>query len=391
MTTDFDRKLKFTDIASRKWDLLEPSFGISGEDGLAMWIADMDFQVADPIREAAIRAAESGLFTYYSRPAFPTAALARWMKSRHNWNIEESWVKSLFGVIPGLAIAIQEFTKPGDGIIAFTPVYAGILGSIKSNDRRLVEAEMPIRDGRYVMDLEALQENLTGDEKMVVLCSPHNPVGRVWSAEELRDIADFCVRNDMLLISDEVHQDLVFEGSKHIPMAVAAPDIADRLITLTAPSKAFNVAGMTTAFAIIANDDLRERFAARQNTNGSEVNRFGAIVAEAAYTSGGEWLDEVVAYIDQNKKVFRDGINKIPGVNAVDIESTYLVWVDFEGTGMSRREFTDRIQKTAKIAANHGISFGKGGENFLRFNIATRREFVEEAVTRIVAAFDDLQ
>jgi len=241
------------------------------------------------------------------------------------------------------------------------------------------------------MDLEATQANLTGDETMLVLCSPHNPVGRVWSVEELREIADFCVRNDLLLISDEVHQDLVFSGFKHTPMAVAAPEITDRLITLTAPSKSFNVAGMTTAFAIIEDEDLRGRFTSRQNTVGNEVNRFGAIVAEAAYTSGGEWLDEVVEYIDQNKQIFRDGLNDIPGVNAMDIESTYLVWVDFGGTGMSRREFTDRVQKTAKIATNHGNSFGKGGENFLRFNIATRREIVEEAVRRIAAAFVDLQ
>lgn len=391
MTTDFDKTEEFNDIASRKWDMLEPAFGISGDDGLAMWIADMDFQVADPIREAVTQAAESGLYTYYARQSIPTTALARWLQDRHGWKIEENWVINLFGIIPGLAFAIQEFTKPGDGIIAFTPVYAGILGAIQRNDRRLIEAEMPIRDGRYVMDLDAVQANLIGDEKMVVLCSPHNPVGRVWSVDELCEIADFCIRNDLFLVSDEVHQDLVFSGTKHTPMAVAAPDITDRLITLTAPSKSFNVAGMTTAFAIIEDDEIRERFTNRRNAVGDDVSRFGVVVAEAAYTNGAAWLEDVVKYIDQNKQIFCEGLNKIPGVNAMDVESTYLMWVDFGGTGMSRKEFTDRVQSTAKIATNHGNSFGKGGENFLRFNIATRREIVEEAVQRITEAFADLQ
>ena len=226
---------------------------------------------------------------------------------------------------------------------------------------------------------------------MVIFCSPHNPSGRVWSVEELSALAQFCEKHDLMLISDEIHHDLVFEGHSHTPMVNAAPKQLDRIVMLTAASKTFNLAGGMTGNVIIPNADLREKFVGVHASVGTSPNRFGIMMTTAAYAYGEEWLEALIGYLDGNRKLFDEGLNAIPGVRSMEMGSTYLAWVDFAGTGMSREEFTARVEGQARVVGNHGPTFGKGGETFLRFNFATQRARVREAVERLQEAFSDLQ
>jgi cystathionine beta-lyase len=289
-------------------------------------------------------------------------------------------------------MCLDTFTQPGDGIVVFTPVYHAFAKVIRNAGREVVECPLVNTDGRYEMDFEAYDEQMTGNEKMVILCSPHNPGGRVWSQSELQAVADFAKRHDLLLLSDEIHHDLVFAGHTHIPMQNAAPEITDRLLMLTAPSKTFNIAGLHTGQVIIPDPELRGQFAKRMLALSLAPNSVGQFATAAAYSAeGAKWVEEQLAYIEENRRVFDAAISGIPGLKSMPLEATYLAWVDFSGTGMDRSEFTNRVEQTAKIAVNHGTTFGTGGESFLRFNLGTQRARVEEACTRLKNAFADLQ
>jgi cystathionine beta-lyase len=273
-----------------------------------------------------------------------------------------------------------------------TPVYHAFARIIKAAGREVRECPLVLADGMARLDIPAWEAGLTGREKMLILCSPHNPGGRVWTAGELRQIAEFCRRNDLILVSDEIHHDLVYPGQKHVPMAVAVPDIADRLVMMTATTKTFNIAGAHIGNVIIADPALRRTFAETMNALGISPNSFGMHMATAAYSpEGAAWVDDLMRYLDGNRRLFDDGIAAIPGLRSTPLQATYLAWVDFSGTGMTPDEIIQRVERTAKIATNHGASFGAGGEGFLRFNIACPRAQVAAAVDRLQAAFADLQ
>jgi cystathionine beta-lyase len=256
----------------------------------------------------------------------------------------------------------------------------------------LVESPLIQRDGRYHMDLDALAASLTGDEKIVLFCSPHNPGGRVWSSDELQQLADFCEAHDLTLISDEVHNDLVYKGNKHHVLANIVPSIRHRLVTLVATTKTFNLAGCMIGSMVVADDALRSRLArVAHGAAGMSFNRIGMLMCTAAWEHGDEWLDALLDYLAENKRILDEAMASIPGVKSMPIEATYLCWVDFADTGMDRAEFTRRVEQQAQIAVNHGNSFGVGGDSFLRFNIACRRDLVIEAAKRLKNAFSDLQ
>lgn len=388
---NFDEKINRIGTHSAKWDMMEKAYGVSPEGGIPMWVADMDFRPPQAVSDALQGMVDHGVFGYYGDDASYREAICGWMERRHGWSVRPEWIFTTHGLMNGTSLCLQAFTQKGDGVILFTPVYHAFARAIKASGRKVVESPLVNVDGRYGMDLEGLQGRLDGSEKMVILCSPHNPGGRVWSVAELQALAAFCVKNDLLLVSDEIHHDLVFAGHKHTVMPVAAPDIASRLVMMTATTKTFNIAGCHTGNVIIADPDLREVFAAEMAAMEISGNSFGLVMAEAAYNGGEEWLAELLAYLDENRRIFDAAINAIPGLKSMPLEATYLAWVDFSGTGMDAEEFTARIEKTARIAANHGDTFGTGGEKFLRFNLATPRALVEEAVERIKAAFADLQ
>jgi cystathionine beta-lyase len=392
MAMNFDEDINRVGTHSVKWDAMEKLYGVAPGDGIAMWVADMDFRPPACVQKAVEEMTAHGLYGYFGDDSAYLAAIQWWMKTRHGWDVAADAIFTTHGLVNGTGLCVQAFSQPGDGVVLMTPVYHAFARVIAAAGRRVVECQMPIVAGRHVMDFAAWDAQMTGGERMLILCSPHNPGGQVWSVEELRGVADFAKRHDLIVVSDEIHHDLVFAGHKHTMMPLAAPDIADRLVMMTATTKTFNIAGSHIGNVIIPDPALRARFGAVMNALGISPNSFGLFMATAAYSAeGAEWLDALIAYLDENRRIFDEGVNAIPGLRSMPLEATYLAWVDFSGTGMTRAEFTDRVQKSARIAANHGPSFGKGGEDWMRFNIATPRARVEDAVSRLAAAFADLQ
>ncbi len=375
-----------------KWDMMEQLYGVPADDGLAMWVADMDFRPPQCVLDAVQRQLDHGIVGYYGDDGPYRDAIRWWMQERHGWSVDADAIFTTHGLVNGTAMCVDTFTAPGDGIVLFTPVYHAFAKVIKANDRRVVECELAYEDGRYSVDFDAWDAIVEREgAKMMILCSPHNPNGRVWSRAELEGFAAFAKRHDLLLVSDEIHHDLVFPGHTHIPMA-NIPGTQDRLIMMTATTKTFNIAGSHAGNVIIHDEGLRARFAKRMMALGLSPNSFGLFMATAAYSpEGAAWVDDLNLYLDGNRKLFDAGIDAIPGLRSVPLEATYLSWVDLGGTGMTREEFTARVEKDAKIAVNHGPTFGKGGDDFLRFNIATPRANVVEAVERMQRAFGDLQ
>lgn len=389
---NFDEDINRVGTHSVKWDAMEKLYGVSPSDGLSMWVADMDFRPPACVQKALEDVAAHGVYGYFGDDSAYLAAIQWWMKNRHGWDVDAASIFTTHGLVNGTGLCVQVFTAPGDGVVLMTPVYHAFARVIASAGRRVVECQLQVEAGRHVMDFDAWDAQMTGGERMLILCSPHNPGGQVWTVEELRGVAEFAKRHDLIVVSDEIHHDLVFGGHKHTVMPLAAPDIMDRLVMMTATTKTFNIAGSHIGNVIIPDTGLRAKFAAVMGGLGISPNSFGLFMATAAYSSeGAAWLDALIDYLTENKRIFDEGVNAIPGLRSMPLEATYLAWVDFSGTGMDRAEFTERVQKGARIAANHGPSFGKGGESWLRFNIATPRARVVEAVSRLQAAFSDLQ
>lgn len=388
---------RFDEIVERrgsncsKWDKMEALYGVPADTGIAMWVADMDFRPPQVVQDALQDMLDHGIYGYAGADTGYREAISWWMKQRHGWAVEPEWIFSTHGLVNGTAMCVDAFTDPGDAVVLFTPVYHAFSRVLKAADRPIVECVLKNENGRYTMDFDAYDAQMTGAEKMLILCSPHNPGGRVWSREELGALAEFAKRHDLLIVSDEIHHDIVMPGHAHTPMALI-PGITDRLIMMSATSKTFNLAGHHTGNVIIEDEALRARFAKRMAALGMSPNSFGMVMAQAAYSpEGAAWVDDLVTYLDGNRRLFDEAVNAIPGLASMPLESTYLAWVDFSGTGMSVEEFTRRVERDACIAANHGPTFGAGGETFLRFNFATPRSRVAEACERLTAAFGDLQ
>ena len=389
--------MSFDDIIDRrgshcvKWDMMEALYGVPQDRGLAMWVADMDFRPPQCVLDAVTAQVDHGIIGYFGDDSKYKAAIQWWMDTRHGWQVDADHIFTTHGLVNGTAMCVETFTQPGDGVVLFTPVYHAFAKVIKANNRRVVECELVNTDGRYEMDFDAYDAQMDGSERMVILCSPHNPGGRVWTRGELAAVAAFAKRHNLILVSDEIHHDLVMPGHTHIPMS-HIEGIEDRLIMMTATTKTFNIAGSHSGNVIIADPDLRAQFAQRMMALGLSPNSFGLFMATAAYSpEGAVWVDALVQYLDGNRRLFDDAVNAIPGLKSMPLEATYLSWVDFDGTGMDRAEFTRRVEQDACSAVNHGPTFGKGGDNWLRFNIATPRARVQEAVERLATAFGDLQ
>lgn len=389
---DFDEVIDRRGTHSSKWDTMEELYGVSPDSGLSMWVADMDFRAPKIIQEKLHGINSHGIYGYYGDYKEYNNSIKWWMKNRHNWEIDTSWIFTTHGLVNGTGLCIDAFTKPGDGIILFTPVYYQFSNLVEAARRKVVECPLKLIDNQYHFDFVTYERNLSGDEKMVILCSPHNPGGRVWTKNELQEVAKFAKKHDLVLVSDEIHHDLVYPNKSHTVMPIADPSVCDRLVMMTATTKTFNIAGAHSGNVIISNPNLRQKFSQRIKALGISPNSFGLFMATAAYSpEGAQWLDELLHYIDGNRVIFDREVNKIPGLSSMPLEGTYLAWVDFSGTGMEEEEFIYRVQEKAKIAVNHGSTFGTGGEKFLRFNLATPRTLVVEATKRLKDAFSDLQ
>lgn len=390
---EFDELIDRRGTGSSKWDLMGPGLGVTAEDGLAMWIADMDFRAPEFLQQAVRGLIETANYGYFCDLESYTDAVRWWMQERHGWTLEADAIFTTYGLGNGIAITLQALTEPGDEIIIFTPVYHEFTVKIGKTGR--VVKELPLvqdEAGYYRMDFEAYEGMLSGRERLVMFCSPHNPAGRVWTQAELTELAGFCQRHDLLLISDEIHQDLTFSGQKHLPMPNAAPEVLDRLVTTTSASKTFNIAGSRVGCVSIPDPALRERFRKTFRALDMNPNVLGVALTRAAYTpEGAAWVDRLTPYLEENYRVFKRGVDAIPGLSVMPMQSTYLSWVDFAGTGMPRSEFAERVRARARIAATPGHTLGTGGESFLRFNLGTPRARIEDAVGRLQEAFSDLQ
>mgnify|MGYP001819756902 FL=1 len=377
---------------STKWDLMEKLYGVSPDDGLAMWTADSDYATAPCVIEALQKAAERGVFGYEFESDGYLKSIAWWMQTRHNWTIQKDWILTTQGLGNGIALCLDVWSNPGDAAAIFTPVYHEFALKVEKAGRVVTECPLVRQGETYVLDLEDAQSRLTGKEKLLIWCSPQNPSGRVWNKEELRAVSAFARKNGMIVVSDEIHHDLVFPEHNFIPMALAAPEDTGNAVYLTAPSKTFNIAGQRTGNMIISDPVLRQSMQKRLSTLDYKPSALGMTMIAAAYSpEGAAWADAQIAHLQTNCAIFDAGINAIPGVKSMPLQSTYLGWVDFADTGMTHDEVAARIRDKAKIAVSQGPTFGAGGETFMRFNLATQTATVEEAVRRMQDAFSDLQ
>jgi cystathionine beta-lyase len=387
---NFDEVIERRGSHCLKWDVMAARYPVPAAEGLPMWVADMDFRPPACVQAALERMLAHGVYGYFGDDGPYREAIRWWMATRHGWEVAPEWIFTTHGLVNGTALCLQTWTQPGDGVVLLTPVYHAFARVIRAAGREVIELPLAQEGGRYVLDLD--HATLPAHARMLLWCSPHNPGGRVWRVEEQRAVAEFAARHDLILVSDEIHHDLVMPGQRHVPMPVAAPEAADRLVMMTATTKTFNIAGAHVGNVIVPDASLRAQFARTMAGLGISPNSFGLHMVTAAYSpEGAAWVDALTAYLDGNRRAFDAGIDAIPGLRSMPLEGTYLAWVDFAGTGMTPEEFTARVERQAGIATNHGTEFGTGGESFLRFNLATPRARVEEAVARLQAAFGDLQ
>ena len=390
---DFDRIIERRGTHASKWDNIARLSGIESPDAIPMWVADMDFAAPPGVTSALTAEVQRAVHGYYADTGSWAAALVDWMARRHGLKLSPSWVSATPGIVSGLGLILQAVTVPGDEVVVFPPAYHAFRKIILANERRILDVQLIKTKGRYSMDLDALRGKLTPRTKVVFLCSPHNPGGTVWSAAELRALALLCVEHDLILVSDEIHCDLVFDGAKHTPTIAAAPEIADRLITCVAATKTFNLAGAHVGACITSNATLKRRLDARIAASGlSSYNRFGMIATEAAWRTGEVWLDALLHYLAENRDLFDKRIQAAaPGAQSMRLDATYLAWVDFSKTNLVPEEVAARVKTRARIFASPGEQFGPGGETWLRFNFATPRPILEEALGRLEDAFQDLR
>ena len=390
---DFDRVIERRGTHATKWDNIAKLSGIEAQDAIPMWVADMDFAAPPGVTEGLAAEIRRGVHGYYADTGSWAAALADWMARRHGLKIDPSWVSPTPGVVSGLGLILQAVTAPGDEVVVFPPAYHAFRRIITANERRILDAQLVETNGRYAMDLDALRVKLTPRTKVVFFCSPHNPGGTVWSPDEIRALAAFCTEHDLILVSDEIHCDLVFAGARHTPTITAAPEIADRLITCIAATKTFNLAGAHVGACVTSNPALKRGIDARVMASGlGSYNSFGMIATEAAWRTGDAWLDALLPYLAKSRDLFDAHIEAAaPGARSMRLASTYLAWVDFAGTGLPPGEVAARVKDRARIFASPGPQFGPGGETWLRFNFATPRPILEDALGRLEDAFRDLR
>ena len=385
-----ERNLDFDTIIDRKnTDCLKYDFAKRRgmpEDVLPLWVADMDFKTSSYVEDALAERARHGIFGY-SESQTPYFEIVRdWMKRHHDWEVKEPWLIKTPGVVFALAMAVKAYTEPGDGVLIQSPVYYPFSEVIEDNGRRIVSNTLVLgEDHKYHIDFEDFERQIKENRiKLFFLCNPHNPVGRVWTTEELTRLGDICLKYRVTVVSDEIHSDFIFRG-KHQVFADLKKEYADITVTCTAPSKTFNLAGLLLSNIFISSRELRHKFRQQVNAAGiSQLSPFGLVACETAYTQGEEWYQAMLAYVAENIAFTKEYVEKhLPGVEMVEHEGTYLVWLDFRKTGLSVEELEDLIVNRAKLWLDSGKIFGKSGEGFQRINVACPRQILEEALHRI--------
>lgn len=384
---NFDEIINRQGSSSVKYDSLKEVFG--RDDILPMWVADMDFQAPPSVLNAVREAAERGIFGYTFRSAESVGQFINWVKTRHNWEIKREWITSAPGIVAALPVSIRAFTKPGDKILIQTPVYPPFHNIVKENNRVLVTSPLKESESGWDINWEDFENKLESGVKLFILCSSHNPLGRVWSMEELKKMGNLCVKYGVIIFSDEIHADLSLFGNTHIPMASISEEIASTTITAMAPSKTFNVAGMMNSVIITSSSTLFSGYQSELLSLHLDLgNIFGHISMEAAYSGGERWLDELKEYLQKNIDYAYDFLRReIPQISFRRPQSSFLLWMDFRNTGLTHTEVRERLLNVCKLGLNDGLAFGPEGEGFFRMNIGTPLANVQEGLNRLKSGF----
>lgn len=384
MTTyNFDEIVDRRGTNCLKVDALQERYG--NADLISLWVADMDFKSPPAIADAIIKRAQHGIFGYTKPSQEYHDSIINWVKRHHNWAIEQEWTSFIPGIVKGIGFVLNCFTTREDKIIIQPPVYHPFRIIPTLQHREVVDSQLVLKDGRYYMDLDSLKKQITPSTKILILCNPHNPGGRVWTKEELSELAEICYDNDVLVISDEIHADLAYKGHKHIPFASVSEKAAQNSITFMAPSKTFNIAGIVSSFSVIPNEEIREKFHAYLESFELEEGYIFAYTAtQAAYEHGEEWLMQAKDYVWDNIQFVDDYLKKnIPHIKAMIPDASYLVWLDCRELKLSQPQLEDLFVKKAKLALNTGTMFGVGGEGFMRMNVGSPRSILEKALGQL--------
>lgn len=385
---DFDKITDRTGTNAIKYDLAEARN--KPKDAISLWVADMDFPTAPCVQKAIAEKAAHGIFGYSRPDSRYYNALKKWFKERHNYKIQDEWVVNTPGVCFALATAIRAFTKEGESVLVQKPVYYPFFNMIKNLSRKVVNSPLELKNGHYEINFQDFEDKIVSEKvKMFILCSPHNPGGRVWKKEELLRISEICLEHNVLVVSDEIHSDITFEGHTHTVYGTLSPAAAENSIICTAPSKSFNLAGLQFSNIIIPGAKLRVDFLRELDRTGyDEPSLMGIVAATAAYSEGAEWFDEAKSYIWKNIQFAKNYIEEnCPKIKVIVPEGTYLLWLDFSGLGLTDKEINGRILNNAKVWLDSGSMFGTEGEKFQRINCATPRAILKEALERICARF----
>lgn len=389
MNYNFETLVDRSNNFSAKWSEMDKKYG--SNDLLPMWVADMDFKAAPCIIDAMRERLEQGIYGYTTRPDSYNESIVNWAARRYKWEIKSDWLIFSPGVIPSISLIIQEMTDKNDKIMIQEPVYSPFNSVVKENGRELVISPLiKLEDGNYIMDYEDIESKIK-DVKMFILCNPHNPVGRVWTKEELQKLGDICLKNNVKVISDEIHSDIIFKGHKHVPFASISEEFAQNSITCMAPTKTFNIAGLQMSQVILPNkDDYKILDAAFARLDIRRNNAFSLVATQAAYNHGEEWLNEFLEYIEGNMDFAIKYIEEnMPSLKVKKPEGTYLLWVDFSEAGLSDEEVAKALVEKGKVALNNGVAFGVGGKGYQRINLACPRSMVEDGLARIKKAITE--
>ncbi len=390
MIYNFDEIIPRENTDCIKYDTRKMFFGT--DEVLPMWVADMDFRTPDFIIEAIKKRLEHEILGYTFRGNSFNQSIIKWMLKRHGWEIKEGWLTFSPGVVPAVNMLVLSLTEPGDKIIVQPPVYFPFFTAVKNNNRTLVENPLKLENGRLNMDFDDLAQKAKC-AKMMIISHPHNPGGSVWTKEELTKMAEICLDNNVIIVSDEIHSDLIFPQYKHFPLASISKEIAQQTITCNAPSKTFNLAGLATSYLVISNKQYLDKYNAMLNdkTHVNMGNLFGPIALEAAYKHGEEWLNQLLDYVWKNVEYVADFCEKkIPQIKAIKPESTYMIWLDCRKMNLEGDELKDFFIKKAGLGFNDGQVFGTGGKGFMRMNVACPRSTVEEAMKKLENAVKSL-
>jgi cysteine-S-conjugate beta-lyase len=391
MSWNFDEPALREGTNCIKYDRREEVFG--RKDIIPMWVADMDFDSPDFVTDALREQLNTRIYGYFFRPPQYFSSITAWLEKRHSWKTDKDWIVFSPGIVPALNFATLAFTKPGDKIIVQPPVYFPFFSAVEPHGRTLVHNQLKEEDGRWVMDFDSLRASVDDKTRMIIISNPHNPVGRVWTREELQELAEIAISNNLLVLSDEIHCDLVLPGFRHTPLASLSDEIARRTITCIAPSKTFNLAGLATSNVIISDPALRKSFCrVLDNIHITNGNLFGTAASIAAYTHGHEWLDALIGYIDNNVDYVKDYCARmIPEIIPVQPEATYMIWLDCRELGMTGKELQHFFVHNAGIGMNEGSTFGPGGQGFMRMNIGTTHKKVIKAMEQIEKAVSSIR